>query len=624
MRNRSGPSQLSCSEGEFLGHYLSELPSFYTSWCGMLTRFRYLLEYQEEIVRVCCLDSGKTRVDALFGEILVTAEKLQWTIDHGEKALTPTKRPTNLLMFYKSNTVIYEPLGVVAACVSWNYPFHNFISPIISAIFAGNAIVVKPSEQTAWSSVYFTNIVKGAIAQCGHSQNIVQTVVCLPEAANHLTSHPDISHITFIGSRNVALEVCKSAAKSLTPVTVELGGKDPAVILDDKKTVKDLPGITSILMRGVFQSAGQNCIGIERVIALPGVYDRLIKIVLPLIKAMRLGSVLIDEYYVIDDPENVDYKSEIENKTEGQEKGEPFGENPQQEGGDNDNDNEQEPAEPPPPRLFTTWANTDMGAMINSNNFSTLELLISKAVSQGARLLTGGTRYAHPTYPWGSYFSPTLLADVTPDMEIAQTEVFGPIFLLMKAEDVTQAIDIANSTPYALGAGVFGRNKKDVEKCVSEIKAGMVSVNDFGSFYATQLPFGGVKGSGYGRFAGEEGLRAVCNIKSISRDRWPGLIQTRIPELLDYPLRDSWEAWEMVQGIVEMGYAPWKGKVAGVKRMLSAMKRAWKIPKVTLEAVVIEETREDDPDKQDDDDEDGKGSEEAVVVEKAVDLDAVD
>jgi len=80
---------------------------------------RFILDNQETIVRVACLDSGKTRVDALFGEILVTVEKLKWTIDHGEHALTTELRPTDWLMFYKQNEVRYEPLGVVAACVSW-------------------------------------------------------------------------------------------------------------------------------------------------------------------------------------------------------------------------------------------------------------------------------------------------------------------------------------------------------------------------------------------------------------------------------------------------------------------------------------------------------------------------
>lgn len=220
----------------------------------MKSLLQYIIDHQEEIVKACCLDSGKTKIDACFGEILVTVEKLQWTIKHGEKALSDSSRPTNLLMSYKRNTVVYEPLGVVAACVSWNYPFHNFISPVISAIFAGNAIVVKPSEQTCWSTKYFMDIIQGALTACGHSPDLVQNVVCLPDVADYLTSSPEIRHITFIGSREVAYKVTASAAKALTPVTVELGGKDPAVVLDDHTTIKRIDDVVSILMRGTFQS----------------------------------------------------------------------------------------------------------------------------------------------------------------------------------------------------------------------------------------------------------------------------------------------------------------------------------------------------------------------------------
>ncbi|KAL2871383.1 Aldehyde/histidinol dehydrogenase [Aspergillus lucknowensis] len=491
---------------------------------------RYVLEHQDEIVTACCLDSGKTKVDASFGESLVTAEKLKWTIDHGEKALAPESRPTNFLMMYKKNKVTYEPLGVVSACVSWNYPFHNFISPVISAIFAGNGIVVKPSEQTAWSSAYILDIIRGALESCGHSRDLVQSVVCLPKVADVLTSHSDISQITFIGSRPVAHKVCESAAKALTPVTVELGGKDPAVILDDSRTVNEVPSIASVLMRGVFQSAGQNCIGVERVIALPGVYDKLLDIVSSRIKTLRLGSILLDTT-------------------------------------PNPNDPHQKPRAP------------DVGAMISPASFDRLESLITDAVSQGARLIVGGKRFNHPTHTLGHYFAPTLLADVTPTMAIAQTELFAPVFLMMRATSVVDAISIANSTEYGLGASVFGYNPADVDACVRGIKSGMVSVNDFGSYYAVQLPFGGVKGSGYGRFAGEEGLRGVSNIKAVCVDRFPKLMATRIPPRVDYPIykgesgRENGQgAWEMCKGVVETGYQiTLGGRVRGIARLLGNM-----------------------------------------------------
>ncbi|KAL4781336.1 Aldehyde/histidinol dehydrogenase [Aspergillus varians] len=492
------------------------------------TLLKYVLDHQDEIVIACCLDSGKTKVDATFGETLVTAEKLKWTIDHGEKALGPESRPTNFLMMYKQNRVVYEPLGVVSACVSWNYPFHNFISPVISAIFAGNGIVVKPSEQTAWCSAYFLEVIRGALESCGHSRDLVQSVVCLPKVADVLTSHSGISQITFIGSKPVAHKVCESAAKALTPVTVELGGKDPSVILDDSRTVSEVSSIASILMRGVFQSAGQNCIGVERVIALPGVYNKLLDTVSSRVKTLRLGSILLDTK-----PDNP----------------------------------HQKPGAP------------DVGAMISPASFSRLESLIEDAVKQGARLIAGGKRFTHPHHTLGHYFTPTLLADVTPSMQIAQNELFAPVFLLMRATSVSNAIEIANSTDYGLGASVFGYNTRDVTACVNGIKSGMVSVNDFGSYYAVQLPFGGVKGSGYGRFAGEEGLRGVSNIKAVCVDRFPKLMATRIPPRVDYPIQKGDDdkqnglgAYEMCKGVVETGYQiTLAGRVRGIVRLLGNM-----------------------------------------------------
>ncbi|KAJ6177877.1 hypothetical protein N7519_008338 [Penicillium mononematosum] len=472
------------------------------------TLLKYVLDHQDDLVTACCLDSGKTKVDGSFGEILVTVEKLKWTIDHGEKALLPERRPTNFLMMYKKNMVTYEPLGVVGACVSWNYPLHNFIGPIISALFTGNAVVVKPSEQTAWSAVYFLEMVRGALSSCGHSRDLVQTIVCLPNVADAFTSHPDIAHLTFIGSRPVAHHVCASAAKSLIPVCVELGGKDPAVVL------RRLPHSPQYLLY-------RNCIGVERIIALPNAYERLIEIVTPRIRNLHLGSVLLDT------------------------------------------------------------ATPDVGAMISPASFANLETLIKEAVQQGARLLAGGTEHKHPVHQHGHYFTPTLLVDVTRDMRIAQTELFAPIFLMMRAESVSDAIAISNSTPYALGASVFGHRQADVQACVSKISSGMVAVNDFGAFYAVQLPFGGVRGSGYGRFAGDEGLRGLCNIKSICVDRFPTLIGTGIPPRLDYPIQNRENAadakggiaaWEMCKGVVETGYQlTLGGRIAGILRLLRNM-----------------------------------------------------
>jgi acyl-CoA reductase-like NAD-dependent aldehyde dehydrogenase len=316
--------------------------------------------------------------------------------------------------------------------------------------------------------------------------------MCWPEVAPHLTSHPGISHITFIGSRPVAHHVAASASKTLTPLCIELGGKDAAVVLDD---TPNLPSLTSILMRGVFQSCGQNCVGIERIVATPKVYSKLISLLESRIANLRLGSILDDDTGV------------------------------------------------------------DCGAIISDAHFPRLESLVADAVKQGARCLIGGKRYVHPKHSKGHYFSPTLLVDVTPSMAIAQNEVFGPICVLMPATDVSDAISIVNCTEFGLGGSVFGRNKKDVDRVAREMKCGMVSINDFAVYYLNQsLPFGGVKGSGYGRFAGEEGLRSVCSLKAVAEDRFPRIVSTAIPSVVDYPLKDGERGWKFTKGMVELGY----------------------------------------------------------------------
>ena len=379
------------------------------------------------------------------------------------------------------------------------------MGPIISSLFAGSAIILKASENTAWSSIYFTSIVRASLAACGHSPNLVQTITCWPQAANHLTSHAGINHITFIGSRPVAHAVCASAAKALIPVCVELGGKDPAIILDD---VRNLDKVSSILMRGTFISAGQNCVSVERVIALPSIYPKLVGALKLRILSLRIGSPLDED-------------------------------------------------------------DIDVGAMISGASFDRLEDLVEEAVDHGAKLLVGGKRYIHPQYPGGHYFSPTLLVDVLPSMRIAQEEVFAPICLLMRASSVPDAINLANSTSYALGASVFGTSKRDLDAILGGVKAGMVSVNDFAAYYAVQLPFGGVGGSGYGRFAGEEGLRSICNPKSVCRDRLPSLMSTSIPTMLDYPYSNAKKGWEMCTGLMHLGYEEkLSAKMGGLWRLV--------------------------------------------------------
>jgi acyl-CoA reductase-like NAD-dependent aldehyde dehydrogenase len=363
------------------------------------------------------------------------------------------------------------------------------MGPIVAGLFAGNGVVVKCAESVAWSSHWFVGIAHQALKACGHDPSLVQLVSCWPDEADYLVGHPGIDHITFIGSRPVAHKVAMAASRSLTPLVVELGGKDPLIVLNDC----NISSVARIIMRGTFQAAGQNCIGIERVIALPQAYEALVGELRQSVKSLRIGSS-------IDQSENI-----------------------------------------------------DIGATISDSRYEWLEKLVQDAVDKGATLVTGGHRWTHPKYPQGHYFSPTMLIDVTPSMAIAQEEVFGPVLLLMKANDVDNAVSIANSTDFGLGASVFGTNQTILEQITSRLRCGNVAINDFATYHVCQLPFGGIGGSGYGKFGGAEGLRGLSLEKSVVYDRVP-FISTKIPSVLAYPIPDVKKAWDAVKAINDVGY----------------------------------------------------------------------
>ena len=179
-------------------------------------------------------------------------------------------------------------MGVVAALVSWNYPFHNTFGPLITALFAGNGILIKASEQVAWSTTtYFAQIARTCLEACGHDPDLVQFLVGFQECGEAVVTS-GVDGITFIGSPQVGAKVATAASYNLTPCVLELGGKDVAIVNKDV----DLEAVVPILMRGVFQNCGQNCIGLERIIVHESLHESLIEMVGSRIKQLKQGPPL--------------------------------------------------------------------------------------------------------------------------------------------------------------------------------------------------------------------------------------------------------------------------------------------------------------------------------------------
>lgn len=156
---------------------------------------------------------------------------------------------------------------------------------VISALMAGNAIVGKVSEHASWSADYYGRIVKAALKVHGHNPDVVATVTGMAEAGVCLCSDPLVDKIIFTGSTPIGRKVMETASKTLTPVILELGGKDAMVIRHDVNINTVLP----FVMRGCFQNSGQNCVGVERVLVYESVHDEFIDKIMLKVKALRQG-----------------------------------------------------------------------------------------------------------------------------------------------------------------------------------------------------------------------------------------------------------------------------------------------------------------------------------------------
>ncbi len=412
-----------------------------------------LLAEVDDIVDRIVRDSGKTRENALMGEIMPVCEKIKWTVRNGERYLKPERVRSGMLL-HKRARVEFQPMGVVGAIVPWNYPLQNILNPVITALMSGNAIVVKPSEWVAWSAPYFIQIVQDAIAAEGFPPELAQIVQGYGETGAALI-RGGVDCVLFIGSGRNGRRVLEAAAERLVPVVLELGGKDPFIVCDDAA----LEQAVHAALGGTFINAGQNCVASERVIVDRAIAPAFERRVVELVRPMRQG-------------------------------------------------------------LSSETNTVDIGAMITPLQLELVERLVAQAIEEGARLVLGGHR-VHADF--GDFYAPTVLAGLTPEMTIMQEEVFGPVMLLCEVDGDAEAIRVANSTRFGLGASVMSKNRRRARRIARALRSGMVAINDFGglTYMAQDLPFGGVGASGFGRMNGRDGLRSFTNQRAVLDDRLP-------------------------------------------------------------------------------------------------------
>ena len=304
-----------------------------------------------------------------------------------------------------------------------------------------------------------------------------------------------------------------TAADTWTPVVLELGGKDPFVVCEDA----DVDSIVQTACRGVWQNMGQNCAGPERFFVYESVFEKFCKGVVDVVKRMKTGPSLGDP-------------------------------------------------------------SIDCGAIcMGPIQLKNYQVLVDDAVSKGAKLLAGGfvpssfsSDAEHKRLAKGFFYPPTVLADVPETAKILQEEIFGPIMCIVKVsgDSDDEAVRLANNCDFALSSCAFSGSASRARRVAGRLNAGMSAVNDLeGCTYMSQsLPFGGLKKSGYDRFAGPEGLRGLCSVRSICEDLIP-FIRNSIPPPMQYPA--SGVGHLFAQGLIHFFYATnWLDNFKGIGMLI--------------------------------------------------------
>jgi acyl-CoA reductase-like NAD-dependent aldehyde dehydrogenase len=166
-------------------------------------------------------------------------------------------------------------------------------------------------------------------------------------------------------------------------------------------------------------------------------------------------------------------------------------------------------------RIGPGVSDPDLGPIISRKQLEAIEGYVKIGAKEGAAVAAGGGRPSDPALGGGFFFQPTVLDKVSPDMRVAQEEIFGPVLAVITFDDVEEAIAIANRTQYGLVAGVWTRDINKAMAIASRVKAGQVYINTYGAGGGVELPFGGYKKSGYGREKGLESLNSYLQLKNV-------------------------------------------------------------------------------------------------------------
>jgi acyl-CoA reductase-like NAD-dependent aldehyde dehydrogenase len=279
--------QIEMSDPEAVHQVVQEMRTSFNIWSSKTIRERIsvlrkfqkeIIDSTDEITSVINQDSGKNRQDALI-EVFITVDMLHQYLKRAPGWLKP-RRVSRGLTIFKRTYVEPRPYGVVGVIVPWNYPFALAMPPVLSALIAGNTVVMKPSEVTPATGEMMERLFE-RVPELAPFVRVVHGDGTVGEAL--VRSNPDYIFLT--GSPETGRKVLRNASEHLIPVSAELGGKDAMLVLDDA----DLRAAARWGVWGALFNSGQTCISVERVYVESGVYDQFIQLVLEEIDGVKVG-----------------------------------------------------------------------------------------------------------------------------------------------------------------------------------------------------------------------------------------------------------------------------------------------------------------------------------------------
>jgi succinate-semialdehyde dehydrogenase/glutarate-semialdehyde dehydrogenase len=392
-------------------------------------------ERSAELARLISLEMGKL-INESLGEVALSADILEYYAERGPKMLAPQE----LVLEEGEAAVVSEPLGVLFCVEPWNFPYYQLARVAGPSLVLGNVMLVKHASNVPQCAEAFERVLLDAGAPTGVYTNLFAT----KDQISRLIADPRIKAVALTGSEAAGAVVAAQAGKALKKSTMELGGSDAFIVLEDA----DLDRAVSWAVWGRLNNTGQCCIAAKRFIVVDKVADEFLKRFKASLRLLKVGDPL--------DP------------------------------------------------------STTLGPMSSEGAAQELARQVETAVTHGAKVVIGGRRMQRK----GAFIEAGVLTDIAPNNPAFHQEFFGPVAMFFRVEDEKAAIELANDSPYGLGGSVFTKDIERGKRVARQIATGMVFINQ-ATWTAPNLPFGGIKNSGYGRELAELGMQEFVNKKLI-------------------------------------------------------------------------------------------------------------